>query len=944
MLEREAATQAVHRLVDGLRLGHGGALFLLGEAGLGKTTVLDFACRLAAAHARVAVARGDVMETALPFGLAGQAVDLLGGGDVIHGTIPAASPDDARATRFYRTFRWLSTLAGDGPVVLGLDDLHWSDGDSLALVAYLCRRLAPFPLAIVGTLRPWPAVAEEVCLHLAAGGHARVERLNALSQRAAGALLADRLGHEPTAEVVEDAWISTAGNPLLLEEVALETGRAGSAAVWADSGDLQHDAMLLRRFGGLPEAGVRLARAASVLGIRFRPELALALAREEGEEATLALDALSRSGLIRHVAEGTAQFTHLLLRQALYDDLPPLVREDLHGRAFRLLSARDLDAEAAEHAIWGNLFGDPDAIDVLERAGRAALETGAVTTAVERLEAAVRLAAGHAQPRVLLLLTEARLAEGQGPRAATVVRHLLDRTDVPLTVRVDALRMLGRALIMTGEETQGRLRFEEAAMVAGTQYPVLSVQALLDHSRAAWLTGGPARALPVVDRARDLARTLDVAVRMDVEAAWGFVAFATGDPRGLHAAIEAGRWAEQHDVGVLRDLSWNWGARRNGGRSAKYAERFAESEAVFAAAFPLAEHTGSPQAIVSLAAHHADTLTRLGRLDEAEAYASRAAALAELTPIAAAFAYAVKALVLLLLDRGDESEQYCRHAESAAQVRGQWLPLMRVWHLRAQRHFDDGDIDRACDLYRLLAAETARLGIGEPCLVPWARHAVVAHVRLGRVADAQDVVAWIERCTGPMPCRWPRIAARLGRASLAEARGDDGAAEAEILGALALHDEVDLRLERVETLLHWGGFLRRAGRVTEARDALRDALAIAEDAGAAWLARAAKAELMVAGGRRRRRNASPRELTAQESVVARLAAAGRNTAEIAGRLSLSSRTVETHLGHIYAKLGIHSQRELMTMPNRTLPGPGGWRAEEGPITGARQEPPLPSAG
>ena len=388
----------------------------------------------------------------------------------------------------------------------------------------------------------------------------------------------------------------------------------------------------------------------------------------------------------------------------------------------------------------------------------------------------------------------------------------------------------------------------------------------------------------------------------------------SGDRRGLDAAIDASHWSASHDVGVLRDLSWHWGARRNGGRAAKYAERFAESEAVFAAAFPLAEHTCSPQAIVSLAAHHADTLVRQGRLADADTFATRAVGLAELAPIAAAFAYVVKALVLLEQNLVEESEHFCHLADSAAQVRGQWLPLLRVGHLRARRYFDEGDVDRACRLYEVLAAETARLGIGEPCLVPWAGHAVLAHLRLKRVAEADAVIAWLEACAGRLPCRWPRIAAGLGRAKVAAGGGDNDTAEAEFRGALALLDEVELPLERVETLLQWGSFLRRDGRVTEARDVLREALAHAESMGAAWLARPVHAELIVAGGRRRRRHDQREQLTAQEQRVAQLAAAGRSSAEIAGHLSLSIRTIETHLGRIYSKLGIHSQRELMATP------------------------------
>jgi DNA-binding CsgD family transcriptional regulator len=327
--------------------------------------------------------------------------------------------------------------------------------------------------------------------------------------------------------------------------------------------------------------------------------------------------------------------------------------------------------------------------------------------------------------------------------------------------------------------------------------------------------------------------------------------------------------------------------------------------------FTQAEESGSAYAIVSLAAHHADTLARQGRLDEAMGLADRAAALAELAPMADAFAYAVKALLLWHVGRVRESEAYCRQAEVAATAGGQWLPLLRITHLRALRVAEAGDLHQACALYVRLAEETERLGIGEPCLVPWARHAVIANLQAGQVDAAEQVVEWVGGCAGRLPCRWPLIAAAAGRAALAERRGDDDAAESEFRVALALHDEVELPIEGVETRRDFGAFLRRCGRLNEARVALREALAEAETTGARGLARSVGAELAVAGGRRRRRDASSGQLTAQEQRVAALAVSGHSPAEIAFRLSLSVRTIETHLGRIYSKLAVHSQRELM---------------------------------
>lgn len=147
-----------------------------------------------------------------------------------------------------------------------------------------------------------------------------------------------------------------------------------------------------------------------------------------------------------------------------------------------------------------------------------------------------------------------------------------------------------------------------------------------------------------------------------------------------------------------------------------------------------------------------------------------------------------------------------------------------------------------------------------------------------------------------------------GRARIAAAAGDTATADRLWLGAAVI--DSPLALERARILVAYGDWLRTSGRSADARRPYAEGLALAEGAGAVqWVARA-EAGLRAAGGRRVHRAMPPGELTAQERRVAALAAEGLTTVEIAARLFLSPRTIETHLGNVYAKLGVTSKRSL----------------------------------
>jgi ATP/maltotriose-dependent transcriptional regulator MalT len=914
LLERGGVLDAATRVLDAARSGHGGTLLVLAEAGLGKTSVLDAACRNAKDDFSIGLARGDAMETTLPFGLLSQALSALGGGDILdgHGSGHGrgSSGPDGRAARFYAVLRWLEESA-PRPALLALDDLHWADADSLALLSFVCRRAAGLPVAIIGTLRPWPTSARLAAEALAHDGYASIDRLEPLTSDGAAALLAEHAHSRLDEAQVQRASEICAGNPLLLEQVAMAVAR-GEEIPRASAGEVRrlHDWLLLGRFAGLPAAGMACARAGAVFGERFRPDLAVDLAELDRRGGDEALDALERSGLVRPSQPGKVEFVHPLFRQAVYDDLGGSVRVRYHARAFALLAGRGLEEEAAEHAVKADLAGDPAAIATLERVGRAARRKGATQSAASVLEAAATLAGDRANPDLLCDLAEAMSAAGRPAEAAGVMKRALRQPDVPAMIRARSLRALARAHAYLGEYQAAARLVDESVDLAEPVDAEFAATTLLAYSRIAQFTAGPAAACTVLDRAKVIARSCDPPLRWAADAGWAVMALSAGDASGLAAAEAAARAAEADSATAARRSQLvGGGALSSYAAMAKYVGRLAESEHYFRVRIRICRQIGNVEEEVAALAGYGGTLQRRLRLDEAKALADRCAGLSDLLPLAGAFAAVDRANVLLLMGRLDDSEESASRADTVVTAMRAWQQYLFLAYGRAWRCLAEGRLAEACEHYGRIEAISARVGLREPCEVPWARHGIAAYVGFGRRADAERVLGWLDDCSAGLPCRWPHIASAHGRALLAEADGDQDLADALFQQAMTLHEDLDWPLEWLQTLLEYGKFLRRAGQPVRARRLLAQAAELAEETGALWLAGQARDELRVAGGRRREKE-DPGRLTAQEERVAALAASGASNAEIAAALFVSVNTVETHLRHVYGKLGIRSRRRL----------------------------------
>jgi len=320
-------------------------------------------------------------------------------------------------------------------------------------------------------------------------------------------------------------------------------------------------------------------------------------------------------------------------------------------------------------------------------------------------------------------------------------------------------------------------------------------------------------------------------------------------------------------------------------------------------------------AIGLLESLRANALIRRGRLTQALASAERATAMVELVPSLSGYAWVANAGALLELGRVDEAAAWCDRIEKLPQslILRLWLQRMRAILLSGR-----GQEQEASDAFLRAEAIANQAGLLEPCVVPWSRDALTAHVACGRLEDASRVVAWLEASDANLPCRWPRATALFGRALLAQSGDDDASAYAHYLEARAIYAETRHPLSEIRTLIYLGRLLRQSGKPREARTHLSEAAQIANRCEASGLEAVALDELHAAGGRLRKR-LHPDELTPQERRVAELAATGLKPRQVAEHMSLSKRTVESHLAKIYQKLRISSQIELIKSADRFGP-------------------------
>jgi predicted ATPase len=563
---REAELALITADLNAAVSGHGGVVLLAGEPGIGKTRLAEELAAQAAARGAlvlwgrcwegegapafwpwVQVVRAYVQATdpaALRHDLGTGAADIAqivpAVGDCLPGLPipPPVEPEAARFRLFDSLAGFLRAAATRRPLLLVLDDLHWADAPSLALLRFVSHELEGAGLLVVGVYRHGEADRGHPLLgtlaDLTRGQRRRRLLLGGLDQRAVASFIALVAGVTPSPELAAAVYRQTDGNPFFVTEVVrllASHDRLGHAEVGASvlAAGLPEGvkAVIAERLGGLSERCRVVLEVAAVVGRVFELralELACGL---DAEELLGLLEEAETARVVRAVPGGLGrwQFAHALVREVLYEGVPAARRVRLHGRVGQALEAvYGADpgphlAELAHHfveAAPGSQEMVARAVRTATLAGRRALELLAWEEAAglfERALAALELAERPDQRErceLLLAVGEARMAASDLPAARVAYQRAGE-----LARRIGAPEALASAGLGLGLEFTAGIVYqvevgllEEALVALGGADSLLRARVLARLARALLFTPRVERRLALSEDAVRMARRL----------------------------------------------------------------------------------------------------------------------------------------------------------------------------------------------------------------------------------------------------------------------------------------------------------------------------------------------------------------------------------------------------------------------------------------------------
>ncbi|MBZ9638351.1 AAA family ATPase [Streptomyces sp. PSKA30] len=889
----------------GIKAG-GGALVLAGDAGVGKTAVLDALARAADEEGiRVLRAAGVEFEADCSYSCLNQILfpfrDTFDDLDVPFrdalrvalGFDSGQPPERLRVSN--AVLRLLQTVAAGGPLLIVVDDLPWADRASTAVLGLVARRVTGVGVSFLATARSGTQSLYE-------GGALSTYELPPLDEESAAQLIGSKF--PGLARRVRQHLLAVAGgNPLALLELptALHPALADPPAVLPLGRRLE--TLFGSRVTGLPEPSRRLLLLAALEGTGDLGVLQAA-SRQAHDGYTLDDLAPAERDQLVHIEEGTRRlrFRHPLIRSAVVGNSTSSEQRAVHGALAQVLV--DQPERRAWHLGEATLEPDEEVAALLEHAAHLTLRRGDAAGGMRTL---IRSASLTPQgPNRSRRLAEAAYLGAESTGALSSARKLLDdaRRAVPESGGSLHSATAAALLVLNNDgdvNTAHRLLAGAVESAAETHGYDARDKALVDalHMLAVICFFGARQELwqsyyRALERLRPeppvflsaLGRTFSDPARTGAAASGELdllVASLPGetDPVQINRIGTAALYLDR--LGEVREAAWHVVRMgRDGGPARRYLS-----------------------GLIHLCLD--DYLT--GMWDEALNLADEGLQICEdhgYSAFAWYFLY-IKSIVPGARGDADQSLATADRIINWASPRGAHCAAHYAHHAAAMASLGRGDFSGAYE-HANAVSPAGSLASHAPHALWVAMDLVEAGVRINRHREAADHVrAMREAHTASLSSRH----AMLMDASAALCTTDDEEALRLFAQALATPRAERWRFDFARVQLAHGERLRRVRATAESRKPLRAALATFEHLGARpWVERAEQ-ELRAAGWNRR----SPGEpkahiLTPQELEIARLAASGLTNKQIAERLFLSHRTVGAHLYQIYPKLGIASRAML----------------------------------
>ena len=908
LLGRAGERQALDRLLGDVRDGQSAVLVIRGEAGVGKTALLQYCARRASGF-RIAQIAGVEAEMELPFaGLHQLCAPMLERLDALAEpqrealTVALGFSSGDTPDRFLvalAALNLLSAVAEQQPLLCVVDDAQWLDGESRQVLGFVARRLVAESVAIVLVARA-PADSPEF-------EGLPNSPLAGLDEDDARALLARAIPGRLDDRVRDRILAETRGNPLAL----LELPQGMSAAERAGGFELPAardlpghiEGHYSRRVGALPETTQRLMLLAAADPVGDAT-LVWRAAQALGIESS-ALGPAGDANLLE--IEAVVRFRHPLVRSALYRSAAVEERRAVH---LALAEATDRDSDPdrrAWHLAAAAPGPDEDVATELERSAGRAQARGGLAAAAAFLK---RAAALTRDPR---RRTDRALAAADfGVRAGAfdAARGMMAAAEVgPLDELQRARLDLVRAEAAYSE-SRGNAAPALMLRAAKSLEPLdarLARETYLDAWSSALFAGGLASSVSLAEVSREAraARTPPGDPRPSDALLDGFsLAFTEGRSAAAPVLERAATGYAGADVSVEEALRWGWLATA----AAVMVWDYETCLEVATRGVQLAREAGALTVLAVSVNVLAQALSLGGEFGRAKLLVAEADNVTEATGASVA---PYGGLVLAGLEGRENRASSLIDAtiEEFAAV-GQGTAVQYARWSRSVLRGGQGRYREA-----MIAAREASDDTPELFVSVWAAIELVeAACRCGDAELAHTALERVLAATAVAPTDWALGIAARCRALLAHGEAADGLYR----DAIERLGRTRLRPELARAHLLYGEWLRRESRRVDARSELRRAHELFSAIGMGAFAERARGELLATGGKVRERTVATRDdLTAQEWHIARLARDGLSNPEIGARLFLSPRTVEWHLGKVFSKLGIRARRELAT----ALPAP-----------------------